>query len=102
MEERIFERKIYAQMLRCGGDNLFYYTLPKDEKHRFEVDFLLSRGVKLCPVEVKSGSYSSHASLDAFCAKFSSRIGDRYVLYTKDLRKDGKTRLVPLYMTGQL
>ena len=93
---------LVAQMLRSGGDKLFYYTWPKDEKHRYEVDFLLSRGVKLCPVEVKSGSYSSHASLDAFCAKFSSRIGDRYVLYTKDLRKDGQTQLVPLYMTGVL
>ena len=93
---------LVAQMLRSGGDKLFYYTWPKDEKHRYEVDFLLSRGVKLCPVEVKSGSYSSHASLDAFCAKFSSRIGERYVLYTKDLRKDGQTQLVPLYMTGLL
>ena len=93
---------LVAQMLRSGGDKLFYYTWPKDEKHRNEVDFLLSRGVKLCPVEVKSGSYSSHASLDAFCAKFSSRIGERYVLYTKDLRKDGQTQLVPLYMTGVL
>ena len=93
---------LVAQMLRSGGDKLFYYTWPKDEKHRYEVDFLLSRGVKLCPVEVKSGSYSSHASLDAFCAKFSSRIGERYVLYTKDLRKDGQTQLVPLYMTGVL
>ena len=33
---------------------LFYYTFPKDEKHNYEVDFLLSRGAKLWPVEVKS------------------------------------------------
>ena len=60
-------------MLASAGNNLFYYTFPKDPKHNFEIDFLLSRGSKICPIEVKS---SSHASLDAFCDKFSSRIGN--------------------------
>ena len=43
-----------------------------------------------------------HKSLDEFCKKFSAYIGNRYLIYTKDLHKDGMTQLVPVYMTGLL
>jgi len=91
---------LVAQMLRAAGNKLFYYTFPKDDKHNYEVDFLLSRGAKLWPIEVKSEGYNSHASLDAFCEKFSSRVDRRLLVYTKDLRKDGQTILLPVYMLG--
>ena len=91
---------LVAQMLKSSGNNLYFHTWPKDEKHNYEVDFLLSRGAKLCPIEVKSAGYKSHVSLDAFCKKFSSRVGNRYVVYTKDLRHDGETTLLPIYMVG--
>lgn len=90
---------LVAQMLRASGDRLFYYTFPKDKTHFYEIDFLLSRGNKLCPIEVKSSGYKTHASLDAFCRKFSDRIGQRYFIYTKDLQKDEQTLLLPVYMT---
>ena len=90
---------LVAQMLRTSGDRLFYYTFPKDKTHFYEIDFLLSRGNKLCPIEVKSSGYKTHASLDAFCRKFSDRIGQRYLIYTKDLQKDEQTLLLPVYMT---
>ena len=90
---------LVAQMLRASGDRLFYYTFPKDKTHFYEIDFLLSRGNKLCPIEVKSSGYKTHASLDAFCRKFSDRIGQRYLIYTKDLHKDEQTLLLPVYMT---
>lgn len=90
---------LIAQMLTATGNKLFYYTWPKDEKHNYEIDFLLSRGAKIDPIEVKSSGYKTHASLDDFCSKFSSRIGNRYLVYTKDLNKDGQTVLVPVYMT---
>lgn len=94
----VYENLI-AQMLTATGNKLFYYTWPKDEKHNYEIDFLLSRGAKIDPIEVKSSGYKTHASLDDFCSKFSSRIGNRYLVYTKDLNKDGQTVLVPVYMT---
>ena len=97
----VYENLI-AQMLTAAGNQLFYYTFPKDDKHIYEIDFLLSRGNKICPIEVKSSGYKAHKSLDEFCKKYSSRIGDRYLLYTKDLRKDGDTLLVPVYMTPLL
>ena len=64
-----------------------------------EVDFLISRGSKVCPIEVKSSGYKTHASLDAFCNKYSDRIGERYLIYTKDYAKDGATTLLPVFMT---
>lgn len=94
----IYENLV-AQMLRAAGNELFYFTFQKDEKHYYEVDFLLSRGSKIIPIEVKSSGYNTHASLDAFCAKYPFRIGTRYLLYTKDLRQDGEILLVPVYMT---
>ena len=98
----VFENMI-AQVLKTAGNELFYYTWPTENgKHNYEVDFLLSRGSKICPVEVKSSGYKTHASLDAFCKKFSTRISNRYLVYSKDLRKDGETLLVPVFMADCL
>lgn len=97
----VYENLI-AQMLVASGNRLFYHTWKKDEKHYYEIDFLLSKGAKLCPVEVKSSGYKAHASLDAFCDKYSARVGSRYLIYTKDLTKDNGTTLLPAYMTPLL
>lgn len=90
---------LVAQMLVAAGNKLFYHTWKKDDKHYYEIDFLISHGNKICPIEVKSSGYKSHASLDAFCEKYSKIINQRYLLYTKDLQKDGNTLLSPIYMT---
>ena len=97
----VYENMV-AQMLVAAGNRLFYYTFPDGNKHNYEVDFLLSHTTKICPIEVKSEGYNTHRSLDEFCKKFSSRVGNRYLVYTKDFRKDGETLLVPVYMTGLL
>ncbi len=91
---------VVAQILKANGNNLFYYTfLNEKTKHNYEIDFLLSRKNKICPIEVKSSGYRTHASLDAFSKKYSSRILSKYVLSTKDLRKDEDVTILPIYMT---
>ncbi len=90
---------IIAQILTAAGNKLFYYTWKKDANHNYEIDFLLSRGAKLHPIEVKSSGYKTHKSLDAFCQKFSHNIEKRYLIYTKDLKQDEDTLLLPVYMT---
>jgi predicted AAA+ superfamily ATPase len=91
---------VVAQMLTAAGSKLFYHTWPTESgKHNYEVNFLLSRGSKIWPLEVKSSGYKTHASLDAFCEKFSQRVGERFLIYTKDLRRDGATTLLPVVMT---
>ena len=98
----VYENLI-AQMMRTQGYHLYYHTFPSvSGNHKFEIDFLFTRGNKLCPIEVKSSGYKSHKSLDAFCEKYSSRIGDKYILYTKDFHKEGNTIYLPVYYTGLL
>lgn len=98
----IYENLV-AQMLTASGNKLFYYTFEKDEKHSYEIDFLLSRGNKICPIEVKSSGYKTHASLDAFRARYSGRIKNSYLLYTKDLMVgDNELIYIPFYMTGMI
>ena len=90
---------VTAQMLRSSGYELYYHTFPSPSKHNYEIDFLLSRGNKLVPIEVKSSGYKTHKSLDTFCEKYSSRVGERILLYTKDYQKDEATTCLPVYMT---
>ena len=93
---------LVAQMLRASGNKLFYYTFPKDLKHNYEVDFLISRGNKISPIEVKSGDYRKYESLRTFANKYSSRVGQSYILHTKDLVKEENVLCLPMYMTGLL
>ncbi len=91
---------LVAQMLTAVGNRLFYHTWPTENgKHNYEIDFILSRGNKICPIEVKSSSYKTHASLDAFKVKYSNRILRSYLVYTKDLARDKDVVCLPAYMT---
>ena len=90
---------VVAQMLIAKGNNLFYYTMPNEVSNRlYEIDFLMSVGDKISPIEVKSGNYRSHKSLDIFCDKFSSRIKDKYVIHTKDYKWENGINYIPVYM----
>lgn len=102
----VFEN-IVAQQLVSAGQSLYYYTFKEQrdagaEPRRYEIDFLISKGDKICPIEVKSSGYKSHKSLDLFSLKFSSRIKTRYLLYTKDIRKEQDIICLPIYMAGLL
>ena len=92
---------IVAQTLTASGYKLYYHTWPTASgKHSYEIDFLLSKNSKLIPIEVKSSAYKTHASLDAFCEKFSSRLSNgRYLIYTKDYAKEGNVTYLPTYLT---
>ena len=90
---------VVAQMLTASGNKLFYYTFPSEtSNHLYEIDFLLSKGNKVCPLEVKSSGYATHSSIDNFCDKFSSRISDKYLVYTKDFRKNKGVICLPVFM----
>lgn len=107
----VYENAI-AQMLKSAGNELFYYTFKEESSQEnagqnkaarnYEIDFLLSRKDKICPVEVKSSGYNTHKSLDKFQEQYPSRILRRYLLYTKDIRKDKDILCLPVYMAGLL
>lgn len=90
---------VVAQELTAHGRRLFYHTWPKPGTTRnYEIDFIVPDGKKVSPVEVKSSNYRTHASLDAFCGKYSSRVGRRYLVYTKDLDRDGPSTASDLHV----
>jgi predicted AAA+ superfamily ATPase len=94
----VYENMI-AQMLRATGKQLYYHTMPTENKKYYEVDFLIADGHKVAPIEVKSSGYKTHASLDAFCKKYYERISHKYVIYTKELQRIGDVDYIPVYMT---
>ncbi len=104
INEGMLMENVVAQLLRLHRPRLYFYS-KSDNLHRenhMEIDFLVTEGKKIAPVEVKSGDYHRHSSLDKFRLRFSSVIGNSYILYTKDLMlKDGIVHL-PLYMAGLL
>ena len=94
----VFENAV-AQMLTAKGNNLFYYTMESTtSNHLYEIDFLTSSGNKINPLEVKSGNYRGHKSLDIFCDKFSNRIKNRYIVHTKDYKWENGINYLPVYM----
>ena len=104
INEGMLMENIVAQMLRHGRSRLYFYSRSDNlvRENHMEIDFLIAEGEKISPVEIKSGNYRSHSSLDKFRNHFSSVIGNSYILYTKDvLIKDGIIHL-PLYMAGLL
>ena len=73
-------------------------------KHRndIEIDFLISNKsktrYKIYPIEVKSTERYSISSLRKFMEKFRERIGQAYVIDTKNYRKKDDVVYMPAYM----
>lgn len=90
---------VVAQMLATGGHALYYYTfLNEARKHNYEIDFLISKGNKICPIEVKSSGYDTHKSLDAFSVKYSDRILEKYLVHTRDFNQERDIMKIPVYL----
>ena len=89
-----------AQSLVTSGKSLFFYSRHNRETHRneIEIDFLIRKDGAITPIEVKSGKYRSHASLDKFAKKFADRIGERTILYSKDVAQRNGIIHLPIYM----
>ena len=102
VNEGMVAENVVAQTLTAGGDELFFYSRngKQGDVERMEIDFLIRRGSRICPVEVKSAAYQQHASLDKFRRRFGERLGPSTILYAKDVMvKDGIVHL-PLYMSS--
>lgn len=91
---------VVAQILTANGNGLFYHAFMNEKTRKnYEIDFILARNNKICPLEVKSSGYRTHASLDAFSGKYSDRILNKYLVYTKDFSKDEDIFCIPVYLT---
>ena len=96
----VYENAV-SQALISSGHIPRYHTFPKsDGNHYYEIDFLISKGLKVIPIEVKSSSEKSHKSLDEFLKKHHADIADAYVLCTKDVYESDGVVYLPIYMAG--
>jgi predicted AAA+ superfamily ATPase len=100
VNEGMLLENVVAQTLRSNGHRLYFYSRvdTNNRKNMMEIDFLIAAKNKICPIEIKSSAYKVHSSLDKFRGKFRSKLGESYILYTKDVSiKDGVV-LLPVYM----
>ncbi|MCL1981553.1 MAG: DUF4143 domain-containing protein [Clostridiales bacterium] len=100
VNEGMLIENVVAQMLRHTGHRLFFYSRSDsgNRQNMMEIDFLISDGKKICPIEVKSSAYSAHSSLDKFRQKFGDALGEAYILYTKDVMLKDDVVHLPVYM----
>ena len=95
---------VVARMLRASGHALYfheyYYQAENTVKEKkYEIDFLIVKKKKICPIEVKSSNYSAHKSFDYLTKKYPIKFEDRYIIYTKDLKFEDQILYLPVYMT---
>lgn len=94
---------IVAQMLKANGFELYFheFMFKEEEKgeKKYEIDFVIVKKKKICPIEVKSSGYKVHKSFDCFVRKYQLKMEDRYIIYSKDLKYENGTVYIPFYMT---
>lgn len=100
INEGMLMENITAQALTASGHKLFFFSKRDGEtrKNSMEIDFLIRRNKKICPIEVKSSRYNCHVSLDKFIASYKDKIGQPYILYDKDIMEKNGIIHLPLYM----
>ena len=109
LNEGMIVENLVAQMIRAAGHALYFFSDADREsaKNRMEIDFLLARSRterrrNISPIEVKSGTRYSTASLDKFRMKYRRFLDVPYVLHPKDLKVEDGVTYLPLYMAPLL
>lgn len=86
---------VIAEELLTHGITPYYYN----NKRRGEVDFVISLGDKVMPIEVKSGKdYQKHAALSNLMADYPHSIYDAIVLCNSNIERSGDITYMPIYM----
>ena len=104
INEGMFLENVVAQALVASGHKLFFYSCvdKADFHNNIEIDFLIRNGKKICPIEVKSGEYKKHTSIDRFVKKYSSKTGESFIVYNKDLKVENGVTCIPVYLAYYL
>ena len=95
VNEGMFFENYVAQALVAAGHELLFHSRSNP---KMEIDFLIRRGIKTCPIEVKSAACRRHASLDALIERCRGKLGDKYVACTEDYCNEGGITYLPFYM----
>lgn len=102
-EGMLFEN-VVAQLLRSSGRELCYAEPQYSDGDRnvHDIDFIISDGRKILPIEVKSSVSTKHRSLDIFMERYSERVDSAIIMHSKNLSVDGEVLYLPVYMTSLL
>ena len=88
-----------AQIIASADRALCFHTWHRENStHYYEIDFLLTSGNKIVPVEVKSSGLGKHESINVFQKKYSKQVAQQLLISQKDLGNDGMLKRYPLYM----
>ena len=104
VNEGMLVENVVAQCLRSGGHKTYFYA-KRDAKTRktvMEIDFLIRKGKKVVPLEVKSGKSLSIKSLERIKATYGSRIGDGIVLHHGEVKEQDGILFLPYYAAAVL
>ena len=101
---------VVAQILRSMGYKLYFHEFydkkinKKDNgedtiiSKKYEIDFIIVKNKKLCPIEVKSGLSNKHTSFDMFKNKYQLKIQDKYVIHCNNYKEEDGITYLPIYM----
>ena len=90
---------IAAQELNSHNFSLFY----NNDKKRGEIDFLIEKGGKVIPIEIKSGKdYKRHRALTSLLNNDTFGYEYGYVFYNGNVEIQDKTIYMPIYMIAFL
>lgn len=100
VDESFLYENVVAQELKANNHSLKYASFYKDNTNKkYSIDFFIERGNKIYPIEVKSSGYTSHTSIDEFCSRYRQYMNGGIIIYSKNLKFDGKYTYLPVYMT---
>lgn len=86
---------VVAEELVAHGITPYYYN----NKRRGEIDFVISAGDKVMPIEVKSGKdYHSHTALNNLIDDHPETLYNAIVLANSNVEPVGNITYVPIYM----
>lgn len=99
----MFLENIVAQMITANNKRLYFYsrTDRSNASNTMEIDFMINdrhNPQKISLIEVKSGKNYTTSSLKKMKAKFGNKLGQSYLLHTKDLRVEDDVVYLPVYM----
>lgn len=91
----VYENFVSQELRAHGFERLYYFNSRKQG----EVDFLISRGNAVVPLEVKSGrDYTKHHALDRILSNPKYGLQSAIVFSNANVSTDGKIIYYPMYM----
>ncbi len=87
------ENFVAMEMVAMGAEELYYWT----SGNKAEIDFVIQKGDKILPVEVKSGMNRNKKSLQSYISKYTPDLAFR--ISPRNFTKDDNFINIPLYST---